>query len=166
MRDFGHGHGRGRRGGGRIFGHGGLRLVLLQLIAEQPRHGYELIKDIEERLGGGYSPSPGIVYPTLTMLEELGHATVSDEEGGRKRYAVTDAGRRFLDEQRAVVDELMSRMSGPNASAGRPPQVVRALENFKMAVRMRLSQIPLSDEQANAIVDVLDDAAKTIERIK
>ncbi len=68
--------GREGRGGGRIFGHGGLRFVLLQLIADKPSHGYELIKSIEERLGGTYSPSPGIVYPTLTLLEEMGYVSV------------------------------------------------------------------------------------------
>src|SRR5271163_2248802 len=69
-------HWRGGRGPERPFEHGELRLVILALIAERPRHGYEIIKEIEDRFGGGYTPSPGVVYPTLTMLEELGHATV------------------------------------------------------------------------------------------
>ena len=80
--EFGSPGGRGGRGG-RVFGHGGLRLVLLQLIADKPRHGYELIKAIEERLNGSYSPSPGVVYPTLTLLEELGYVTVSTADGAR-----------------------------------------------------------------------------------
>ena len=94
------------RRGGRVFGHGGLRLVLLRLIADKPRHGYELIKAIEERLGGSYSPSPGVVYPTLTLLEEMGHVTVSAEGGGRKLHTITDAGREHLDAHRAEVDQL------------------------------------------------------------
>ena len=76
-RGHGQGHGRGRggggfgrRGGGRVFGPGDLRLVLLALVAEQPRHGYELIKEIEDLTGGEYSPSPGVIYPTLSLLEE------------------------------------------------------------------------------------------------
>ena len=85
--------GRGARGGGRVFGHGGLRFVLLQLIAEKPAHGYELIKAIEDRLGGSYAPSPGVVYPTLTLLEEMGCLSVETADtGGRKRYSITAGG--------------------------------------------------------------------------
>ncbi|MBO9646896.1 MAG: helix-turn-helix transcriptional regulator [Variovorax sp.] len=160
---------RAGRGGGRIFGHGGLRFVLLQLIADKPSHGYELIKAIEERLGGRYAPSPGIVYPTLTLLEELGYVSVDTPEGGnRKCYTVTDAGREFLDANRATTDDLMARMQGgvdgAGMRAGRPPQVVRALENLKLAMRMRLSS-PLTEQQAHEFAAVLDSAAQQLERI-
>src|SRR5262245_10959736 len=99
---FGGGWG-GRRGRGRVFEQGDLRLVVLGLIAEKPRHGYEVIKAIEEQVGGAYAPSPGVVYPTLQMLEELGHVALSSEEGGKKLYAVTDAGRTFLRENATSV---------------------------------------------------------------
>jgi DNA-binding PadR family transcriptional regulator len=155
----------GRHGGGRVFGHGGLRLVLLQLIADKPRHGYELIKEIGDRLGGSYSPSPGVVYPTLTLLEELGYTTMAENEGGRKLYSITDAGQAYLAENRADADAMLARMQDAGSPhAGRPPQVVRALENFKLAMRLRLSA-PLSDEQAHAVAQVLDQAAQSIERI-
>src|SRR5437868_5023759 len=165
-----HGGPRGGRGGGRVFGHGGLRFVLLQLIADKPSHGYELIKGIEERLGGRYSPSPGTVYPTLTLLEELGYVNVDTaDSGGRKRYSVTDAGREFLEANRAMTDEVMARMSGgvdgAGLRAGRPPQVVRALENLKLAMRMRLAREPLTEEQAHQFAAVLDSAAQQLERI-
>lgn len=165
-----HGGLRGGRGGGRVFGHGGLRFVLLQLIADKPSHGYELIKGIEERLGGRYSPSPGTVYPTLTLLEELGYVNVDTaDSGGRKRYSVTDAGREFLGANRAMTDEMMARMSGgvdgAGLRAGRPPQVVRALENLKLAMRMRLAREPLTEEQAHKFAAVLDGAAQQLERI-
>ena len=75
----------------------------------QPRHGYEIIKAIEERLGGGYSPSPGVIYPTLTMLEELGHATVA-EDAGKKQYTITDEGRAFLAANQPAVDAALARM--------------------------------------------------------
>src|ERR1700675_2677186 len=78
-----------RGGRGRIFDQGDLRFVILRLIAEKPRHGYEIIKDIEDRLAGSYSPSPGVIYPTLTLLEELGYASVTASEGGKKLYAIT-----------------------------------------------------------------------------
>ena len=89
----GPGAGGGGRGRGRMFDNGDLRLVVMQLLSERPRHGYEIIKALEERVGGGYSPSPGVVYPTLTLLEELGHASVTDERAGRKLYTLTPDGR-------------------------------------------------------------------------
>lgn len=165
------GGGGGRRGGGgRIFGHGGLRFVLLQLIADKPAHGYELIKAIEDRLGGAYAPSPGIVYPTLTLLEELGHLAVDTADGSsRKRYSATDAGREFLAANRATTDALMARMQagvdGAGPRGGRPPQVTRAIENLKLAMRMRLSAEALTPAQASAFAAVLDHAAQQIESL-
>jgi len=161
---------RDGRGSGRIFGHGGLRFVLLQLIADKPGHGYELIKSIEERLGGSYSPSPGIVYPTLTLLEEMGCVSVdAADAGGRKRYSITEAGREFLAANREITDEMMARMKGGVDGAGprhgRPPQVVRAIENLKLAMRMRLARDPLTEQQAHEFAAVLDSAAQQLERI-
>ena len=163
------GGGRGHRGG-RVFGHGGLRLVLLQLIADKPSHGYELIKSIEDRLGGAYSPSPGTVYPTLTLMEEQGYLTVDEADaGGRKRYRVTDAGQAFLTENRVTVDAMLARMNGGADGAGprggRPPQVTRAIENLKLAMRMRLSGEALTPAQASAFAAVLDNAAQQLEQI-
>jgi len=83
-------HDRGGRSGlGRFFAHGDLRLVSLHLIAEKPRHGYEIIKAIEEHVGGAYSPSPGVIYPTLTLLEELGYVTVTAGDGVKKLHTIT-----------------------------------------------------------------------------
>ena len=167
----GHGLGHGMRGGGgggrRMFEQGGLRLVLLHLIGEKPSHGYELIKAIEDRFNGEYSPSPGVVYPTLTLLEEMGYTTVDASDGGRKRYTITDAGKEHLTANRETADAMLARMNS-SASTGpsvRQPQVVRALENFKLAVRMRLSRGALTDEQAHEIAAVLDAAAQNLERI-
>jgi len=95
FKGFRDGHRRGRGGGrwnDRIFDHGDLRFVILQLIAESPKHGYEIIKAIEEKLGGSYSPSPGVIYPTLTLLEELGYARLEASEGNRKLYAIAPDG--------------------------------------------------------------------------
>ncbi|MDB5850637.1 MAG: PadR family transcriptional regulator [Rhodoferax sp.] len=158
--------GHGGRGGGRVFGHGGLRLVLLRLIADKPSHGYELIKAIEERLNGAYTPSPGVIYPTLTLLEDLGYTTVADGSGGRKLYSVTDAGREFLVQNQEAADAMLARMNdAASPGNGRPPQVIRALENLKLAVRMRLGRAPLSEEQANAFAAVLDAAAQGIDKV-
>ena len=162
----GHNHHPGGRGG-RFFEAGDLRLVILRLIAEQPRHGYELIKAIEERLVGTYSPSPGVIYPTLTLLEELGQIAVASTEGGRKLYAVTPEGERVLEASRAEADALFARME---ALAGERPggagmRAVRAMHNLKMALRMRLSRGALTEEQLRRIVAVIDDAAVQVERI-
>ena len=140
----------GMRGGGRVFGHGGLRFVLLQLIADKPSHGYELIKAIEDRLGGSYSPSPGTVYPTLTLLEELGYLTRGRRPmpAAASATASPTAGQDFLAENRVTTDAMLARMQGGVDGAGprggRPPQVTRAIENLKLAMRMRLSREPLT----------------------
>jgi DNA-binding PadR family transcriptional regulator len=138
---------------------------VLALIAEKPRHGYEIIKAIEDRMGGAYSPSPGVIYPTLTMLEELGHATASGE-GGKKQYAITDAGRAFLSENKPAVEAAMARMGEIGVRQGRAgaPPLVRAIENLRLALRLRMERGPLSDEQVRSIAAALDAAALAVER--
>lgn len=159
----GHG-GRGGRGG-RVFDHGELRLVVLALIAEAPRHGYEIIKAIEERLAGSYSPSPGVIYPTLTMLEELGHATVQ-EAAGKKLYAITEEGRAWLAANQRAVDTALARMKDISArhGGGPAPQIIRAMENLKLALRMRMGRGPLTAEELQGIAAAIDAAAVAIER--
>jgi DNA-binding PadR family transcriptional regulator len=107
--------GGGRRGGpfrrGRMFEQGDLKYVILQLLEEKPRHGYEIIKALEERFGGMYSPSAGTVYPTLTLLEDLGYARVEVEEGGKKVYSITEEGRTYLAQNKSAVDDIFERIS-------------------------------------------------------
>lgn len=160
----GEGHGRGRRG--RFFGQGDLRLVMLHMTAEKPRHGYEIIKAIEERVAGLYSPSPGVVYPTLTLLEELGHVA-ADQADGKKLYAATEEGRAFLDANRTTVDAILRRMTDIHAAnqGGPPPQVLRAMENLKVALRLKLSRSAVSEDQARAIAAELDAVASRIEQM-
>jgi len=162
------GHQRGGRGGrlGRVFDQGDLRYVLLQLISEQPRHGYELIKAIEERFGGIYSPSPGVIYPTLSWLEDMGYAVPETENGARKRYHITAEGQAFLAANRAGIDALFSRIdtAGTDRPKGVPAPVVRGMENLKLALRLRLRSGPVDQSAAEAIAAALDAAAQTIER--
>ena len=160
-----HGGPFGGRGGGRPFDHGELRLVVLALLAEKPRHGYEIIKAIEDRFGGSYSPSPGVVYPTLTMLEELGHATVEEAEG-KKRYTITEQGTAYLAANQAATDRAMGRMqdAGDRPGMGQMLQLMRAMSNFKMAIKMRQRSGPISEEQMKAIIAAIDGAAVSIER--
>jgi len=163
-------HWSGRGGGefrrGRLFDQGDLRLIALSLIAERPRHGYELIKAIEDALGGAYSPSPGVVYPTLTLLEELGHIALDSAEGGKKRYAITEAGRAYLVENETAVSAARARLDAAQAAygAGPAPQILRAMENVRTALRIKLSRGALTAEQVTAIAKLLDDAAAGVER--
>lgn len=155
--------GGGRRGGGRMFGHGDLKLLLLALIEQQPRHGYELIRTIEEMFHGQYTPSPGAIYPTLTMLEELGHAKVESEQGGRKLYAITDDGRAFLADNRAAVDAVMSRTEESAKMAARmsmPESIRHAMHALKHALLMRSGEWNSTETQR--VADILERAAAEI----
>jgi DNA-binding PadR family transcriptional regulator len=140
--------------------------VILHLIAEKPRHGYEIIKAVEERVGGAYSPSPGVIYPTLTMLEELGHVTVTAGDSGKKLHAITPEGRAYLDAYRPAVDALLARMeeAGRTHGGGPAPQILRAMENLRLALRMRLARGPLTEPQVNAVAEAIDAAAVAVER--
>src|SRR5499426_2133590 len=159
----GHGWGGGRHGfggggdmmrAGRMLAQGDLRLIALALIAEQPRHGYEIIKVLEDKTAGWYSPSPGIVYPTLTYLEEAGYVT-AQAEGSKKLYTITDEGRAYLDQNRDFVEAVLERLAAIGAKIARmrrrfggdeegddhrrlPPLVRAALENLREAAGERL----------------------------
>jgi DNA-binding PadR family transcriptional regulator len=160
---YGQHHGGGR---GRVLDHGDLRFVILQLLAEKPRHGYEIIKAIEEKTGSAYSPSPGVVYPTLTLLEELGYAATVPGEGTKKAFAITPEGQALLDANRVTTEAIFARLAEiAAASAEGMPQVRRAIENLKLALRMRLGRGSLSEEQVRRITAALDTAATTIEQI-
>lgn len=167
----GHRHGRGKRGefgGGRdlkrFFAHGDLRLVILHLISEKPRHGYEIIKAIEDAVSGAYSPSPGVIYPTLTMLEELGYVTATPQ-GAKKSYAITDEGSSFIEANRATLDALLEKMTAAGgAKGGRSPAIFRAMQNLKTALRLRIARGELSDEQIDAIAAEIDATALKIEK--
>jgi DNA-binding PadR family transcriptional regulator len=161
-RGFGGGFG-GDRLEGRMFDSGELRLVILSLVAEKPSYGYEIIKAIEERLSGGYAPSPGVVYPTLTLLEEEGYA-LSSAEGSKKLFTVTEAGVEYLKAQEATVKAIFGRMEQASQAfgRGRSPQIMRAMMNLGFALKMRAGQGNLSPEQTRKIVEAIDAAAKTI----
>jgi len=155
--------GGGGRRGGRMFGHGDLKLLLLALIEQQPRHGYELIRIIEDMFHGHYSPSPGAIYPTLTMLEELGHVQVESTRGNRKLYAITDAGREFLDDNRDAVEAVTARTERSArraAKAAAPLAVRKAMHALKHAVLMR--EPHLDKAEAERIAAILESAARDI----
>src|SRR4051794_27479027 len=187
-----HGHGRhrhhgfgGRRGGdfgggdmmraGRMLAHGDLRLIALALIAEQPRHGYEIIKVLEDKTEGWYAPSPGIVYPTLTYLEEAGYVTVQ-ADGAKRLYSITAEGRAYLESNRTFVDAVLerldavgermrSRRSDEDNDGRRGPRVPRlvqaALENLRDVAVERLKSN--GDTEAK-VVEVLARAAAELKK--
>ncbi|HVW76006.1 MAG TPA: PadR family transcriptional regulator [Alloacidobacterium sp.] len=162
-------HGRrfGGDAGGRLFDNGELRFVILQLIAEKPSYGYEIIKAIGERLSGVYSPSPGVVYPTLTMLEEEGFAAVAATDGAKKLYSITEAGVEELKSHKPLVDAIFARIEqvGLAFGRGRSPQIMRAMHNFKLALKLRFAQGDLTKEQISKIAEIIDAAAKEVESI-
>ena len=162
---------RGRGRGGerrRMFEGGELRLVLLKLIEEQPRHGYDLIREIEARSGGVYAPSPGVVYPTLTLIADMGHAVEQPQEGGKKLYAITQEGRAWLEseaESVAVALDRLKSLAAQARSASSGP-VRRAVANLVMAARERVHREGADDETALSIAAIIDEAVQKIERLK
>jgi DNA-binding PadR family transcriptional regulator len=149
-----------------MFDNGDLRLIIMSLLSDRPRHGYEIIKALEERVGGGYSPSPGVVYPTLTLLEELGQASVIEERAGRKLYSLTPDGHAELAGSRPIVDAILARLeSGAASRSGPPPQMVRAMENLAAAVRLRLQGRPVNETQIRAMAAAIDAAARAVEEL-
>lgn len=150
----------------RMFGQGDIRLLVLDLLAERPRYGYEVIKAIEELAGGDYSPSPGVIYPTLTLLEELGHATATDSGNGKKHYETTAEGKACVEANRDALDRIRGRLAaaGTAAQARRSPEIQRAIQNFRMALHLRLERGELGSEVSRRIADAIDRAAVEIER--
>jgi DNA-binding PadR family transcriptional regulator len=157
-----------RRGRRRMFESGQLRLVLLKLIADEPRHGYDLIRAIEELTGGRYAPSPGVIYPTLTLLEDMGLVDEAAGEGSRRPFQVTEDGRKHLDENADEVAELFGRLEEMKPSerhSGSPP-IGRAVRNLMTALSQRVSREGLDEDLLHEIAAILDEAAQRIERVK
>ena len=173
--EFGEGAGGrgGRRGRGRkrMFDSGELQLLLLFLIADKgkARHGYNLIRTVEELTGGAYVPSPGVVYPTLTLLADMGFIEESEAEGSRRAYQVTEAGKAHIDENAEEVAELFDRLTsmGEDRASGDPgPVLGRAVKNVMTALRHRVGRDGVDDELLHEIASILDEAAQRIERVK
>ncbi len=163
-------HGSGNGGGRsrRMFDGGELRLVMLKLIADEPRHGYDLIREIEAMTGGSYAPSPGVVYPTLTLLDEMGLIEEQQSEGAKKRFAVTADGRAHLAENADEVAALIAKLSGmgDRAKRGDRAPVRRAMGNLRHVVQNRLMSGDLSDDKVHDVAAMIDELVQRIERLK
>jgi len=154
---------RGFGGGGRVFGPGDLRLVLLSLIDEKPRHGYELIKELEQKFSGGYTPSPGSVYPTLTLLEELGYLESTVDEGTKRLFEITAAGKRHLSENEAALNSALARMemAAKAASGERPPMDLHhAMHTLKAALMFHRGG--WDDKETERVRKIIEEAAQEI----
>lgn len=158
-----------RRGGpfrgGRVFEQGDLKYVILQMLDEKPRHGYEIIKELEDRCAGAYSPSPGTVYPTLTMLEDLGYATVRTEESGKKIYEITPEGKAYLSENRSTVDDIFERVAefGSSFLGDAMKEVHVAFKKVAVSTYSTASRHPRDPDKLRAIREILERAARDIE---
>jgi DNA-binding PadR family transcriptional regulator len=165
---WGGGRGRGGRRTRRMFESGELRLVLLKLIVDEPRHGYDLIRAIEDLTGGEYAPSPGVVYPTLTLLQDMGLIEEAPGEGPRKSFQTTDEGRSYLAERSDEADGLFERLEElkPSERQSAGPAIGRAVKNLMTALSHRVSRDGFDEELFHEIAAILDEAAQRIERIK
>ena len=144
-----------------------LRLILLKLIADEPRHGYELIRAIEALSGEVYAPSPGVVYPTLTLLSDMELIVEQPGDGSRKRFAITDAGRTKLAEDQAALDIALERLAHLARKADRidPAPVRRAMHNLRYAVQQRLEKEGADNQTMFDVAALIDEAAGKIERL-
>lgn len=172
----------GRRGGGGWSGErsGGrrkrfdgdeLRLIILKLIGDEPRHGYDVIREIEELSGGAYAPSPGLVYPMLTLLADMDHIAEQPSEGSRKIYAITDTGTAELTEKAAEVEEALGRLAAlaERSDRGGGAPLGRAMGNLGLAISNQLAHLggdrKAMRERMFEIVEIIDEAAKKVERL-
>ncbi|MFS2004473.1 PadR family transcriptional regulator [Duganella sp. CT11-25] len=147
-----HGHGGGPRGRGpKMFDAGAMRYVVLQLISEKPRHGYELIKELEQRSGGGYTPSPGAIYPLLSMLLDMGHVSATPD-GNKKLHTITAEGEAFLAENRQFVDAILARMSDPDEYRDDLRSIMHELKQAAILQARGTNHSPERLEQVRAIL--------------
>ena len=164
-----HRHGRGAGGGRRqrFFGHGELRLVILEILTREASHGYELIKAIENLTLGNYTPSPGVIYPTLDFLQDQEFITIKEEDGGRKQITITEQGQRWLEENREHLEHIHERVKARcvGFELRKNPQMKRALDNFKAVLDLRVNQGGISDAQLKQIIGVIDRAALEISQL-
>ena len=159
----------GRRGGGRrqrFFGHGELRLIILDILSRSASHGYELIKEIETLTQGNYSPSPGVIYPTLDLLQDQGLISVEDDNG-RKKILISEEGKQLHAENQEhlahIQERLQARMVG--CELRRDPQMKRALETFKAVLDLKVNQQASSAAQLKQIIGIIDHAAMEISQL-
>lgn len=158
-------HCRGEKVGRRLFEHGDLRRVLLALVAKKPSHGYELIKSIEEASSGLYVPSPGVIYPTLTLLEEQDFLEPITADNGRKSYQITEAGKEELAQHQEAVDAIFARLACTvrSRSGNLAEGISDTMHRLKQILRGNMMRADLSGEQVARVNATLAQAVASIE---
>ncbi|MCH7334229.1 PadR family transcriptional regulator [Acinetobacter modestus] len=156
-------HRSGRRG--RLFESGRMKLLVLHLIQQNPKHGYEIIKEISDLVGDGYTPSAGTIYPTLNSLEEMNCISLLDAE--RKQYQVTEYGETYLKDQQEMLTALLEKLRIRREIHNNDQliEIHRAMENLKTALRLKLNIVDLQQEQIYKIAEKIDQAAIAIGRL-
>jgi DNA-binding PadR family transcriptional regulator len=144
-----------------------MRLVILRELAQEPAYGYQLIKRLEERMAGGYRPSAGVIYPTLTMLEEQRFTVATVNEAGKKVYSVTDEGKTFLKENQDRLTELehLMKAAGRGFARGRSPEIMEAMGALREAIGDRIRREDSTPEQISKVAELLQNTAKAIREI-
>ena len=160
-------HGRGGGSRQRFFGHGELRLVILDILTRNASHGYELIKEIETLTQGNYTPSPGVIYPTLDLLQDQQLIIIHEEDGGRKKIAITSQGQAWLAENSEHLQHIQARIKARSVGyqLRKDPQMKRALENFKAVLDLKVNQSEISAAQLKQIIGIIDRAALDISQL-
>ncbi|RKG37954.1 PadR family transcriptional regulator [Acinetobacter rongchengensis] len=155
-------HHHGRRG--RLFEAGRMKLLVLHLIQQSPKHGYEIIKEIGDLVGGGYSPSAGTIYPTLNWLEDMNFVTVEHTAGDRKQYHITPTGIAHLQQQQTITQELLEKLQTRREIHNNDQllDIHRAMENLKTSLRLKLKNQDFNPEQVRQIAEKIDQAAVEI----
>ena len=155
-------HHHGRRG--RLFEAGRMKLLVLHLIQQSPKHGYEIIKEISDLVGGGYSPSAGTIYPTLNWLEDMSFVAVENTGADRKQYHITQTGIEHLQQQQGITQELLEKLQTRREIHNNDQllDIHRAMENLKTSLRLKLKAQDFSPEQVRKIAEKIDQAAVEI----
>ncbi|MCG8710244.1 PadR family transcriptional regulator [Brenneria sp. 4F2] len=151
----------------RLFAHGELRLVALNLLAQNPSHGYELIKAIESLTDSHYAPSPGVLYPTLDFLQEQNLIAITDELNGRKKFDITDDGRQYLEQRKEALQQILERIKTRTAGMAlrKHPEMKRALDNIKSVLDLKVNREDINEETLKKIIGIVDNAAAEIAQI-
>lgn len=162
-----HSHEHGGRRRQRFFGHGELRLVILDRVCRNASHGYEIIKEIETLSQGNYTPSPGVIYPTLDLLQDQQLITISDEDGARKKIAITVMGQQWLEENREHLEQIYARIKARcvGYELRKNPQMKRAIDNLKAVLDLKVNHEEISAAQLKTIIAIIDRAALEISQL-
>ncbi|CAB5653278.1 PadR family transcriptional regulator [Providencia hangzhouensis] len=164
-----HGEGRGRgKGLRRLFDHGDLHIMVLSLVAKKPSYGYEIIKDIQEASNGLYVPSPGVIYPTLTLLEEQGFLESQIVERNRKSFTITPEGSAHLAQNKeieAVIARKLAKARDMQQGSNLAEDIEVAVSRFKALLRHKMVLKQLNEEQTRQIASIINDAVKQIEEV-